>query len=158
MTQMSRRHVLGLGVGGALGVSLGAPLLRGARASEAGTEAHGISAFGDLKYPADFHHFGYVNVDAPKGGSFSLIPSSKGYNQSFQTFNSLNAFILKGEGAQGMDLTFATADGACRRRARRDVRLCRQIGADIRGQKKKKKACLSLHAYGPRRGFMTARN
>ena len=29
------------------------------------------------------------------------------YNQSYFTFNSLNAYILKGEGAQGMDLTFA---------------------------------------------------
>jgi microcin C transport system substrate-binding protein len=106
MTQMSRRHVLALGAGGALGASLGAPLLRGARASEAGTEAHGISAFGDLKYPADFRHFDYVNLDAPKGGTFSLIPSVKAYNQSYQTFNSLNAFILKGDGAQGMDMTF----------------------------------------------------
>src|SRR6202008_37602 len=68
---------------------------------------HGISAFGDLKYPADFKNFDYVNVAAPKGGLFSTIPSSRGYNQSFQTFNSLNAFILKGEGAQGMDMTFA---------------------------------------------------
>ena len=33
---------------------------------------------------------------------------SRAYNQSFFTFNSLNAFILKGEGAQGMDMTFAT--------------------------------------------------
>ncbi|MHC2532610.1 microcin C transport system substrate-binding protein [Bradyrhizobium diazoefficiens] len=106
MTQMSRRHVLVLGAGGALGASLGAPLLRGARASEAGTEAHGISAFGDLKYPAGFRHFDYVNLDAPKGGTFSLIPSVKAYNQSYQTFNSLNAFILKGDGAQGMDMTF----------------------------------------------------
>ncbi len=70
------------------------------------TEAHGISAFGDLKYPADFHHFDYVNLDAPKGGTFSLIPSVRAYNQSYQTFNSLNAFILKGDGAQGMDMTF----------------------------------------------------
>lgn len=107
MMQMSRRHVLAVGVGGALGVSLGASSLRGARASEAETEMHGISAFGDLKYPADFHHFDYVNVDAPKGGVFSLIPSVRAYNQSYQTFNSLNAFILKGDGAQGMDMTFA---------------------------------------------------
>jgi len=107
MTQMSRRHVLVLGVGGTLGASLGALMLPGARASEAGTEAHGISAFGDLKYAADFHHFGYVNVDAPKGGAFSLIPSVRAYNQSYFTFSSLNAYILKGEGAQGMDMTFA---------------------------------------------------
>ncbi|MBR0825426.1 ABC transporter substrate-binding protein [Bradyrhizobium manausense] len=107
MTQVSRRHVLALGAGSALGASLGLPPLRGARASEAGIASHGISAFGDLKYPADFHHFDYVNVDAPKGGAFSLIPSVRAYNQSYQTFNSLNAFILKGDGAQGMDMTFA---------------------------------------------------
>jgi len=65
-------------------------------------EAHGISAFGDLKYPADFHQFDYVNVDAPKGGTFSLIPSVRAYNQSYFTFNSLNAYILKGDGAQFM--------------------------------------------------------
>src|SRR5689334_1138123 len=67
-----------------------------------------MSAFDDLKYPADFHHFEYVNVDAPKGGMISLLPAVRTNNQSYQTFNSLNAFILKGEGAQGMDLTFAT--------------------------------------------------
>jgi microcin C transport system substrate-binding protein len=102
MAQLSRRHVLALGAG-----ALSAPLLRGARASEGGVEAHGISAFGDLKYPAGFRQFGYVNADAPKGGTFSLIPSVRAYNQSYQTFNSLNAFILKGDGAQGMDMTFA---------------------------------------------------
>src|SRR5437660_9065783 len=65
-----------------------------------------MSAFGDLKYPADFHHFDYINAAAPKGGTFSLIPSVRAYNQSFFTFNSFNAYILKGEGAQGMDMTF----------------------------------------------------
>jgi microcin C transport system substrate-binding protein len=102
MAQFSRRHVLGLGIG-----ALGAPWLRPAMAADVGSEAHGISVFGDLKYPADFHHFDYVNVAAPKGGMFSLIPSVRAYNQSYQTFNSFNAYILKGEGAQGMDMTFA---------------------------------------------------
>ena len=98
---LSRRHALGLGAG-----ALTATFLRGARA--AGTESHGLSAFGDLKYSADFPRFDYVNPDAPKGGTFSLIPSVRGYNQSFFTFSSFNAYVLKGEGAQGMDLTFAT--------------------------------------------------
>ena len=71
------------------------------------TERHGMSAFGDLRYPPDFAHFSYVNVDAPKGGMYSEIVSQRGFNGSFQTFNSLNAFILKGEGALGMELTFA---------------------------------------------------
>ncbi len=112
MTRLSRRHVLGLGIG-----ALGATRFPIARASEGGpearvveahaVEAHGMSAFGDLKYPADFPQFDYINPAAPKGGTFSLIPSVRAYNQSYFTFNSLNAFILKGEGAQGMDMTFA---------------------------------------------------
>jgi len=103
MTQLSRRHVLGLGIG-----ALSAPMPAPAKAVDAGREAHGISVFGDLKYPADFPHFDYVNADAPKGGMFSFIPSQRAFNQSFFTFNSFNAYILKGEGAQGMDMTFAT--------------------------------------------------
>jgi microcin C transport system substrate-binding protein len=95
--------VLGVGIG-----ALSVPWLRPATAADADIEAHGMSVFGDLKYPADFHHFDYVNAAAPKGGTFSTIPSMRANNQSFQTFNSLNAFIMKGEGAQGMDLTFAT--------------------------------------------------
>jgi microcin C transport system substrate-binding protein len=103
MAQPNRRHVLGLGIG-----ALGAGWLRPAMAAdEAATEAHGLSVFGDLKYPADFHHFDYVNPAAPKGGTFSSLPVLRAYNQSFFTFNSFNAYILKGEGAQGMDLTFA---------------------------------------------------
>ncbi len=66
-----------------------------------------MSAFGDLAYPADFPYFNYVNPDAPKGGVYSEAVSSRGYNGSFLTFNSLNAYILKGEGAFGMDFTFA---------------------------------------------------
>src|SRR6476646_2172397 len=103
MALFSRRHVLGLGIG-----ALSAPVLRPARAADGAAAVHGISVFGDLKYPADFHHFDYVNPAAPKGGTFSLIPSVRAYNQSYFTFNSFNAYILKGEGAQGMDLTFAT--------------------------------------------------
>jgi microcin C transport system substrate-binding protein len=103
MARFSRRQVLGLGIG-----ALSAARLPPAMAAETSGEVHGLSVFGDLKYPADFHHFDYVNLAAPKGGIFSTIPSTKTYNQSYQTFNSLNAFILKGEGAQGMDLAFAT--------------------------------------------------
>jgi microcin C transport system substrate-binding protein len=100
--RLSRRHLLGLGAG-----ALGATLLRGARAADAESGVHGLSVFGDLKYPADFQHFDYVNPAAPKGGAFSTIPSVRAYNQSYFTFNSFNAYVLKGEGAQGMDLTFA---------------------------------------------------
>ena len=102
--RLSRRAVIALG-----GATLAAGLApRGFAHAEDGVESHGLSVFGDLKYPADFAHFDYVNAGAPKGGLFSAIPSTHGYNGSFQTFNSLNGFILKGEGAYGMDATFAS--------------------------------------------------
>jgi microcin C transport system substrate-binding protein len=100
---LSRRHLLGLGVG-----ALSLARFRSAAAADAEPEVHGLSVFGDLKYPVGFPHFDYVNLAAPKGGTFSMIPSTRTNNQSYFTFNSLNAFILKGEGAQGMDLVFAT--------------------------------------------------
>lgn len=66
-------------------------------------ESHGISAFGELKYPADFPHFDYVNPDAPKGGTISF----RGTLAS-QTFDSLNYFILQGEPAQGIERIYDT--------------------------------------------------
>ena len=98
---VTRRGTLALGAG-ALAAAITSPA-----AADEGPERHGISAFGDLKYPADFKRFDYVNADAPKGGMFSQVGSNRVFNQNFLTFNSLNIFILKGDGAQGMELTFA---------------------------------------------------
>ena len=67
------------------------------------TTSHGISAFGELKYPPDFPHFDYVNPDAPKGGTMSF----RGFLAS-QTFDSLNQFILAGEPAQGLGYIYDT--------------------------------------------------
>jgi len=114
-SRLSRRRLLAL-AGAAASPALlrgGAALAAGEAASgEAasgeGTEVHGISSFGDLKYPADFKHFDYVEPNAPKGGVFSQIGPSRQFNQNFLTFNSLNSYILKGDAAQGMELTFAT--------------------------------------------------
>lgn len=100
---LSRRDALALG-GGALVVSA---LPSFAQAPE-GAEAHGISVFGDLKYPADFKRFDYVNPDAPKGGTFSFAATTRQFNQNFLTFNSMNAFILRGDGALGLENTFTT--------------------------------------------------
>ena len=72
----------------------------GAMSAQA-AERHGLSAFELLKYPADFKHFEWVNPDAPKGGRLALIgPAAR------TTFDNLNAFILKGDAAQGLDLLF----------------------------------------------------
>ncbi|OJU24708.1 MAG: hypothetical protein BGN91_05490 [Nitrobacter sp. 62-13] len=108
MSEPTRREVIGLGIGAAATAWLRPAAAATGAETESQGESHGMSAFGDLKYPADFHHFDYVNPDAPKGGLFSTIPSSRAFNQSFQTFNSLNAFILKGDGAKGMEMTFTS--------------------------------------------------
>jgi microcin C transport system substrate-binding protein len=99
---LTRRDLLLAGTAAA-----GYALLSEARAAE-GSEIHGISAFGDLKYPAEFRQLDYVDPKAPKGGVFSHIGSRAIFNQNILTFNSLNSFILKGDAAQGMELTFAS--------------------------------------------------
>jgi microcin C transport system substrate-binding protein len=55
MALLTRRHALGFGIG-ALGAMRFGPVV----AENGEIESHGMSAFGDLKYPADFHHFDYV--------------------------------------------------------------------------------------------------
>jgi len=100
---VTRRDALVIGAGALAGAS---GFARPVVAVEE-TETHGISSFGDLKYPSDFKHLEYVDVNAPKGGLFSQIGPSRIYNQNFLTFNSLNSYILKGDAAQGMQLTFA---------------------------------------------------
>ena len=105
MPAPTRRDLLVIGAGAALSGTT----FRPARAQDkTDTERHGISSFGDLKYPVDFKHFDYVNPNAPKGGLFSQVGSSRLFNQNFFTFNSLNSYILKGDAALGMELTFIT--------------------------------------------------
>ena len=69
--------------------------------ASASEKRHGLSSFGDLKYPADFQHFDYVNPDAPKGGRLVTIGTS-----SVLTFNSFNMFIRKDDPAQGLEFLF----------------------------------------------------
>jgi microcin C transport system substrate-binding protein len=99
---LTRRSLLVIG-----GSTAAAAWFSRAAAAAEEKEAHGISAFGDLKYPAGFSRFDYVNAEAPKGGSFSHVGAYRAYNQSFLTFNSLNSYVLRGDAAQGMELTFA---------------------------------------------------
>ena len=81
------------GMGGALLVGAGMLVLAAfatAARADAVLVSHGISPFGDLKYPADFKHLDYVNPDAPKGGEISEgVPG---------TFDSMNPFTVKGVG------------------------------------------------------------
>jgi microcin C transport system substrate-binding protein len=100
--ELTRRETLLLSAA-ALASTIARPAL-----AEEGPECHGMSAFGDLKYPAGFKHLDYVDPNAPKGGVFSHVGATRSFNQNFLTFNSLNIFIMKGDGAQGMELTFAS--------------------------------------------------
>ena len=63
--------------------------------------SHGLSVFGELKYPSSFTHFDYTNPDAPKGGRMALIGPVAN-----DTFDSFNGYILKGDPAQGLELLF----------------------------------------------------
>ena len=53
--------------------------------------AHAYGQFGDVKYPAGFAHFDYVNPQAPKGGEIVLVPPTRQSN-----FDKYNPFTLKG--------------------------------------------------------------
>jgi microcin C transport system substrate-binding protein len=53
--------------------------------------AHGYALWGDLKYPANFPHFAYVNPIAPKGGELRLVS-----NLRVSTFDKYNPFTIKG--------------------------------------------------------------
>ena len=53
--------------------------------------AHGYALWGELRYPADFRHFAYVNPQAPKGGELRLVS-----NLRVSTFDKYNPFTLRG--------------------------------------------------------------
>lgn len=75
-------------------IMLLAPIISNAKTT------HAISIFGDVKYPANFKHFDYVNPSAPKGGKIVL--------PEIGSYNSLNPYILKGETAAGIGMIFDT--------------------------------------------------
>ena len=52
--------------------------------------ARHLSPFGDVKYPADFKRFDYVNPDAPKGGVVRLF--------ELGTFDNFNIVVAGREG------------------------------------------------------------
>jgi microcin C transport system substrate-binding protein len=97
---LNRRSLLRL-----IPASLGALALpRLAFSDEA--EVHGLSSFGELALPPDFKHFAYVNPDAPKAGKLVLQITGTNGNQNFETFDTFNIYVLKGDGAAGMDMCF----------------------------------------------------
>jgi microcin C transport system substrate-binding protein len=73
-----------------------------AQAQAAPAWQHALSLFGDIKYPADFKRFDYVNPDAPKGGAARQI--------SIGTFDNFNLAVsgVKGTIAPAVGLLYET--------------------------------------------------
>lgn len=59
---------------------------------------HALSLVGEPKMPPGFKHFDWVNPDAPKGGHLR--------RWDMGSFDSLNAFSIKGEAAQDLGLIY----------------------------------------------------
>ena len=59
--------------------------------STSGWAAHGYALWGDLKYPAGFANFEYVNPTAPQGGELRLVS-----NQRVSNFDKYNPFTIRG--------------------------------------------------------------
>ena len=72
----------------ATGTAMGAEVWKG----------HGLAMHGDLKYPAGFRNFDYVNPAAPKGGEVRLV--------ALGSFDSFNGFIIKGQPAIALGLIY----------------------------------------------------
>lgn len=102
-TRITRRRLLEAGAATAAAAALPG---MGGRVLAQEAELHGLSTFGELALPPDFPHFPYVNPKAPKGGTLTIQIKRAGGNQSFDTFNTLNTYVLQGDGAAGMDACF----------------------------------------------------
>jgi microcin C transport system substrate-binding protein len=61
---------------------------------------HATALVGEPKYSEGFERFGYVNPDAPKGGTLNLSASD--------SFDTLNPIPAKGDLAVGLELVFET--------------------------------------------------
>ena len=82
----------------ALGGALGAGSLPSKATAQARQWKHGLSLFGEPRYPADFKHFDYANPAAPQGGVVREI--------AFGTFDNFNSVVagVKGNIASGTEL------------------------------------------------------
>ncbi|MGC3964848.1 MAG: extracellular solute-binding protein [Rhodocyclaceae bacterium] len=63
--------------------------------------AHAYSQFGDIKYPAGFEHFEWVNPNAPKGGAITLVAPTR-----ISNYDKYNPFTLKGTPPPGVGALF----------------------------------------------------
>lgn len=105
---VTRRHLLqgGAFVAAAPVLGLGGFNALLATSAQAGAAnhawRHGLSLFGDLKYPAGFKRFDYVNPGAPKGGAARQI--------ALGTFDSFNLVVagVKGNVAPAVSYLYET--------------------------------------------------
>ena len=76
--------------------------MAGSAQAEEKTWLHGLSLFGELKYPAGFPRFAYVNPTPPKGGAVRQI--------AFGTFDNFNLVVagVKGTVGDGLELIYDT--------------------------------------------------
>ncbi|OYW10613.1 MAG: hypothetical protein B7Z53_00560 [Rhodospirillales bacterium 12-71-4] len=99
---MRRRDLLALSA--ALGLAPGAlhavTPAGGTAAPGQALRTHALSLLGEPALPADFTHFPWVNPAAPKGGEIALT--------ALGTFDSFNAYILRGTPAVGLSLLYDT--------------------------------------------------
>ena len=91
---LSRRTLLKLaGLAGLNGLSgfqiIGARATFAQEAQAEKTWRHGLSLFGELKYPPNFPYFDYVDPSAPKGGKLRL--------SAIGSFDSLNPYTYNGD-------------------------------------------------------------
>ena len=95
--KFTRRSVVRAAAAGLALPAINAVPLARARAETAEWK-HGLSLFGDVKYPAGFKHFDYVNPSAPQGGAIRQI--------AFGTFDNFNQVVagVKGSLASGLEL------------------------------------------------------
>lgn len=82
----------------ALGFAALSVLATSAQAIERGRPVHALALHGEPMYGPDFTHFGYVNPDAPKGGTLTLP------NMRFLTFDTFNPYNIKGTVAVYLEL------------------------------------------------------
>jgi len=102
---ITRRHLLQSGAFAAVAPALGSATIVPADAQTATSEPawrHALSLFGDIKYPAGFKRFDYVNPDAPKGGVARMI--------SIGTFDNFNLAVsgVKGSIAPAAAMIYET--------------------------------------------------
>ena len=100
--RINRRSLLGSTLLAVAGLPLTWPRSIGAALADDKTWRHGMSLFGDLKYPPGFSHFEYVNADAPKGGTVQQA--------ELGTFDNLNSVVagVRGSLAAGIALVYET--------------------------------------------------